>query len=108
MPRCGADEFPRLSREQRRDGLGILLFCCFAGNDDRAGVDVVGGQTRLVVGFVDELVQFIGINRRLVDVRGKQDWRFVKNFTINDHKAAGKRDALAPQRQAGKNQMGRG
>src|SRR5207244_8259697 len=66
----------------------------FAGNDDRAGVDVVGRQSRLAVGFVDELIQFIGINRRLVDIRGKQDWRFVNNFTINDHKAAGKRDAL--------------
>ncbi len=88
MPRCGADEFPGLSREQRRDGLGILLFCRFAGNDDRAGVDVVGRQSRLAVGFVDELIQFIGINRRFVDVRGKQDRRFMKNFTIDHNKAA--------------------
>ena len=72
MPRRGADKFPRFRGKQRGDRFGVFLFHRFAGDDDRAGVDVFGRQIGFAIGFVNKIAELVGIDRRLVDV-GRQE-----------------------------------
>ena len=105
MTRSRANEFSRLRRKQRGYRFGVLLFCRLAGDDDCSGIDIVGRQLRIAVRLMNEIAELIRVDRSLVDVRGQQNRRFVNYFTVYDYKAARERDALAPQSQAGEDQM---
>ena len=105
VTRAGTDEFSRFRGKQGGNGFGVFLFRRLAGHDHRPGIDVVRGQTGLPIRLMNEFAQLVRVDSRFVHVRGEQDRRFVNNLPIDDHKAAGKRDALTPQGQARKNQM---
>ena len=69
MSRGGADEFSGLGGKQRRDRFGVFLFCRLAGNDERAGINVVGSQIGVAIGIMDEIPHPVGIDRSFIYVR---------------------------------------
>ena len=68
MARRGANEFSRLGGKQRGDRLGVFLLHRFAGDDDRAGIDVFGSQGGVAVSLMNEIAQLVGVDSGLVDV----------------------------------------
>src|SRR5262245_5083017 len=90
MARGGADEVASLRGEQVGNGAGIVAPDCFAGEDDRAGVDIPGAETRFTVSGVDELAERLIIDALASGTIGCEvDRRQVKRVAFSYHEAAG-------------------
>src|SRR5580704_17859571 len=83
-----ADELTGLAGEKFIDRPGILSLDGFAGEDDRAAVDLTAFETGFVIGVVNEMAQKVGIDRPIT-----QKWRqhyggAPKNAALDNGKPA--------------------
>ena len=85
----GADELAAHLRDHLGDRLGVLAPQRLAGEDDGAGVDVVGVDARLGVGAVDDLAHRPLVDSLLALVRRERNRRLVQRLALDHEIAAG-------------------
>jgi hypothetical protein len=53
---------------------GVLLLQRFAGDHDRAGIDVLGSKARFSVGLLDEALELLGVDRGAREIGRQHDF----------------------------------
>ena len=85
VPCCCADELAALLGQHRRNGLTVFTTQRLAGQDHRAGIDVVGMHTGCRVGALDDFAQRMGIDERVTLVRRQRVRRLVNRLARDHH-----------------------
>ncbi len=107
MVACGgAHELPDLIGEHVCDRLGVLAPQRLAGQDDGAGIDVVGMDVRRRVSIVDDCAERALVDARLALVGRKRHRRLVERFARDDQVARRKVLAAATQRKPREQHLG--
>jgi hypothetical protein len=83
-----ADELAAELGEELADRLGVLAPQRFAGEDHRAGIDVVRMQPGAGVGGVDDRADRALVDAALVEVRRQRNRRLVQRLAVHDEIAA--------------------
>src|ERR1700730_120960 len=101
----GGDEIAALLRDQSRDGLGILPSQGLPGEDDHAGVDVVRLDFRSRIGAVNDRAQRILVNALVARIRCERNRRLEQGLAGHDVVATGEVFPVAPQVDAGEDDL---
>jgi hypothetical protein len=83
------DELAALLGQDLGDALGVLAAQCLAGEDDDAGIDVVGMQFGGVIGFVDDGAELFVVDALLALIRRQRHRRLEQGLARDDVIAAG-------------------
>ena len=105
VTRRSADELAGIFGEVFDDRLSVFFLECFASDNHRAGVDILGRQAGVLVRRMDEVVDLIRIDLGRRNVRRQHDRRAIKDFAGSDSKLSRERGAFAAQRDQRENQM---
>ena len=85
----GGDEFAALLGENRGDCLGVLAPQCLAGENNHAGIDLVGIEIGGDVGVVDDGAKLGVVDAFLALIGRERDRRLKQRLAGNDVIAAG-------------------
>ena len=107
VTRRSADELAGIFGEVFDDRLSVFFLECFASDNNRAGVDILGRQAGVLVRRMDEVVDLIRVDLGRRNVRRQHDRRAIKDFAGSDSKLSRERGAFAAQRDQRENQMRR-
>ncbi len=97
MPGRRADELAAHLREHVGDRLGVLAAQRLAGEDHRAGVDMVGMHAGGLVGRVDDVPDRLIVDALLAEIRRQRDRRLVHGLPAHHEVAAGQLLREPPQ-----------
>ena len=106
VARRGADEIAALRSEKVGNRARVVAPDRFAGENDRPGVDVAGGQAGFLVRGVNETTERLLVDAFTTCAIGCQmNRRQVERVAFGDDKAAGQFSAEAAQHQLRKNNL---
>ena len=89
----GADELAGHFREQLGDGARVVPLDRLAGQDDGAGIDVVGIDLREVVAAAEEFGEVVGVDGVVGQVGRQLDRRLPHHLALDHDEAARQRGA---------------
>ncbi len=101
----GAHEFSARAGEQLRDGTRVFSLQRGAGQDHRAGINLVWGETSLRVSGVYKAFQRVDVDQPIFAIRRKQNRRSVQDLAVHHHEPTGQRLREPLQVQFRKQQM---
>ena len=84
----GADKFAGVLGEILYDGLRIFFLQRFAGDNDRAGIDVCRHQACFPVSRLNTLLHLLEINQRPCKIRGQHDLGAIEDLTVGHGEAS--------------------
>jgi hypothetical protein len=108
VPGAGGDDLARLVGEDLGDHPGVAALDRLAGQDDRPGVDVAGGQARVGVAAPHEPRQRVGVDGPVGPERGQHDRRAPVDQPLHRHEPGGGPVALPLEQDPREHQVGRG
>ena len=95
----GGDEFAAFLAQSLQDGLGIVVLRRRAGQNDGAGLDIVGGEACVRVGAIDGSAQPCRVDRIDFGERRHGDRRAIECFAAFGIAAHGQRFARSAHHQ---------
>jgi hypothetical protein len=82
------DKLPSFFREKLVDCAGVLLLNCLAGENDSPAVNLAVLESGRVIGVMDEVAKFVGVNRSIWKERGQHDRRPPDHLPVDDDETA--------------------
>jgi hypothetical protein len=108
VPGRRANKLTAHLREDVGDRLGVLAAQRLAGEDHRAGVDLVGMHTGGLVCRVDDVTDPLIVDAILTEIGRQRDGRLVDGLPVHHEVTAGQRLREPPQVHARENHLGSG
>ena len=84
----GTHKLAALLGQDSGDRFAVLAAKRFARQNDGAGINFIGVQTRLLVGFVNDGTQCFGVHQTVAQIRCQRNGRLIKRGALYHRVAA--------------------